>query len=470
MQDSTGQGALDRLCPAGVQNLLDIFAEAGVGAYPVGGCVRDALMGRTPHDWDIAVTCPPDRTVALCAAAGLRTVPTGIAHGTVTVLVPAPAGGRMPVECTTCRTETGYSDGRHPDSVAFSDRIQDDLSRRDFTVNAMAAERDAAGHFRVLDLFGGLDDLAGRIIRCVGDPERRLREDALRVLRGVRFSVRLGFEPEPDTRAALIRCAPELAHISGERVREELRGILTSPDPDRGVAMLYRLGLAPYVLPRPSGAAESLAQRGGFARLDGFPSRLAALLWGLSEPDLEADLRRLRLSGEETQRVRARLALAGEWRMIYFFSSFSQASAAPSRYWAGELPGAALPLPEAARRLRARLGEDALPALAVRQGYAAVPAGLAEAVRRSADADDPVTLKQLALHGSHLPALGVPAGRETGRVLAFLLDSVLRDPSCNTPAALAALVRGRTAAEPAAEPEEAGEESEKGAVKKHRVP
>ena len=118
MQDSTGQGALDRLCPAGVQNLLDIFAEAGVGAYPVGGCVRDALMGHTPHDWDIAVTCPPDRTVALCAAAGLRTVPTGIAHGTVTVLVPAPAGGRMPVECTTCRTETGYSDGRHPDSVA----------------------------------------------------------------------------------------------------------------------------------------------------------------------------------------------------------------------------------------------------------------------------------------------------------------------------------------------------------------
>ena len=286
MQDSTGQGALDRLCPAGVQNLLDIFAEAGVGAYPVGGCVRDALMGRTPHDWDIAVTCPPDRTVALCAAAGLRTVPTGIAHGTVTVLVPAPAGGRMPVECTTCRTETGYSDGRHPDSVAFSDRIQDDLSRRDFTVNAMAAERDAAGHFRVLDLFGGLDDLAGHVIRCVGDPERRLREDALRVLRGVRFSVRLGFEPEPDTRAALIRCAPELAHISGERVREELRGILTSPDPDRGVAMLYRLGLAPYVLPRPSGAAESLAQRGGFARLDGFPSRLAALLWGLSEPAL----------------------------------------------------------------------------------------------------------------------------------------------------------------------------------------
>ena len=356
----------------------------------------------------------------------------------------------MPVECTTCRTETGYSDGRHPDSVAFSDRIQDDLSRRDFTVNAMAAERDAAGHFRVLDLFGGLDDLAGRVIRCVGNPERRLREDALRVLRGVRFSVRLGFEPEPDTRAALIRCAPELAHISGERVREELRGILTSPDPDRGVAMLYRLGLAPYVLPRPSGAAESLAQRGGFARLDGFPSRLAALLWGLSEPDLEADLRRLRLSGEETQRVRARLALAGE------------------------LPGAALPLPEAARRLRARLGEDALPALVVRQGYAAVPAGLADAVRRSADADDPVTLKQLALHGSHLPALGVPAGRETGRVLAFLLDSVLRDPSCNTPAALAALVRGRTAAEPAAkpaaEPEEAGEESEKGAVKKHLVP
>ena len=416
MHETAASEALDRLCPNGVRQLLDMFGAAGVGAYPVGGCIRDVLMGGIPHDWDIAVTCPPDKTVALCTAAGLRTVPTGIAHGTVTVLVPAPAGGYMPVECTACRTETGYSDGRHPDSVAFSDRIQDDLSRRDFTVNAMAAERDAAGHFRVLDLFGGLDDLRAGVIRCVGDPDRRLREDALRVLRGVRFSVRLGFEPEPETRAALTRCAPGLAHISGERVREELRGILSSPDPDRGVLLLYGLGLAPYVLPCPSGAAESLAHQGGFAKLDGFLSRLAALLWGLSEPDLAADLRRLRLSGEEEHRVRARLALSGE------------------------LPEAALPLPEAARRLRARLGEEVLPALAVRQGYAAVPPGLAAAVRRSADADEPVTLKQLALHGCDLPSLGIPAGKATGRALAFLLDAVLCDPSRNTPAALAVLL------------------------------
>ena len=378
MRTANASEKLDTLCPPAVRGLLDLFAEAGIGAYPVGGCVRDALMDRVPHDWDIAVTCLPERTAELCADAGLRTVPTGLAHGTVTVLVPGADGVRMPVECTTCRTEGGYSDGRHPDSVAFSDSIRDDLSRRDFTVNAMAAERDGTGHFRILDLFGGLDDLNGRIIRCVGDPELRLREDALRVLRGVRFSVKLGFDPEPFTRAALTRCAPGLSHISGERVREELRGILTSPDPDRGVALLYGLGLAPYVLPCPSAAAEGLAGRGGFARAEEYESRLACLLWGL---------------------------------------------------------------PEAARRLRSRLGGEALPALTVRAGYAAVPPGLPEAVRRSEAAGEPVTLRELALHGSDLPPLGVPAGCAVGRTLNLLLDAVLLDPSLNTPASLAELVR-----------------------------
>ena len=417
MRTANASEKLDTLCPPAVRGLLDLFAEAGIGAYPVGGCVRDALMDRVPHDWDIAVTCLPERTAELCADAGLRTVPTGLAHGTVTVLVPGADGVRMPVECTTCRTEGGYSDGRHPDSVAFSDSIRDDLSRRDFTVNAMAAERDGTGHFRILDLFGGLDDLNGRIIRCVGDPELRLREDALRVLRGVRFSVKLGFDPEPFTRAALTRCAPGLSHISGERVREELRGILTSPDPDLGVALLYGLGLAPYVLPCPSAAAEGLAGRGGFARAEEYESRLACLLWGLPEADLQADLRRLRLSSAEEQRVRARLSLQRDF------------------------PCAGMPLPEAARLLRSRLGGEALPALTVRAGYAAVPPGLPEAVRRSEAAGEPVTLRELALHGSDLPPLGVPAGCAVGRTLNLLLDAVLLDPSLNTPASLAELVR-----------------------------
>ena len=411
---------LDRLCPTAVRNLLDRFAEAGVGAYPVGGCVRDALMGCVPHDWDMAVTCPPEETAALCETAGFRVIPTGIAHGTVTVLVPEPDGATLPIECTTCRTEGGYSDGRHPDRVCFSERIEDDLSRRDFTVNAMAAERDGTGHFRVLDLFGGLDDLSKGVIRCVGDPETRLREDALRVLRGIRFSVRLGFEPEAGTRAALRSCGPGLVRISGERVREELRGILMSPDPDRGVMWLYDLELVPYIVPYPSPDAGRLAQRGGFSVLDGFESRLAAMLWGISGSELTADVGRLRLSGTEMRRVRARLS-AADWK-----------------------PDPTMAVPELARRLRARLGDEAWSTLSVRQGYEPLPpelSGLADAVRRSAAAREPVTLGELALSGHDLAALGVPAGAATGRVLARLLDEVLRDPSRNTPEALAEIVR-----------------------------
>lgn len=431
---------LDRSCPPAVHALLDCLAAAGVGAYPVGGCVRDSLMGRVPHDWDIAVTCPPEQTVALCAAAGWQTVPTGLEHGTVTVLVPDGAGdpaARLVIECTTCRTEIGYSDGRHPDRVAFSERIQDDLSRRDFTVNAMAAERDPAGHFHIIDLFGGQADLRAGVIRCVGDPERRLREDALRVLRGVRFSVKLGFRPEPATRAALHLCAPGLARVSGERVREELRGILLSPDPDGGVRMLYELSLTPHILPHPAPVALSLASCGGFAGiLCGscpedpdflFASRLAALLWGLDQPSLEADLARLRLSNAISDRVRARLTLA-TWR-----------------------PEPAMPLPEAARRLRARLGSEALPALELRRVYASAtsPADasllssldeLARAVALSASLRDPVLPSDLALSGRDLIALGVPPGRAVGRALSRLLDAVLRDPSLNTRDALSRLV------------------------------
>lgn len=433
----SGQARLDALCPPAVHALLDCFAAAGVGAYPVGGCVRDSLMGRVPHDWDVAVTCPPEQTAALCKAAGWQIIPTGLVHGTVTVLVPS-GGERMAIECTTCRTETGYSDGRHPDHVAFSAHIRDDLSRRDLTVNAMAAERDPAGHFRIIDLFGGQDDLRAGVIRCVGDPERRLREDALRVLRGVRFSVKLGFCPEPATRAALCRCAPGLSQVSGERVREELRGILISPDPDRGVRMLYELGLMPYILPVPSPAASALAEAGGFGALAGagaptdtddrFVSRMAALLWGLDETARKADLERLRLSNADARRVCARLALA----------AFR--------------PDPTMPLPEIARRLRARLGEEAYPALALRRAYGAVepPVELAllalldellREVALSAAHRDPVTVGELALSGRDLTALGIPPGREMGQVIAALLDAVLQDPARNTRETLESLAR-----------------------------
>ena len=163
--------------PAYLAPLLSLFASHGEAAYPVGGCVRDTLMDIPPHDWDVAVTTIPHDTMAICHAAGYRTVPTGLKHGTVTVLV-GEEKPRMPIECTTCRTEGGYSDGRHPDAVAFTGRIEDDLSRRDFTVNAMAFTH-AEGGLSVLDLFGGQDDLKSRIIRAVGDPDTRFTEDTM---------------------------------------------------------------------------------------------------------------------------------------------------------------------------------------------------------------------------------------------------------------------------------------------------
>ena len=206
------------LIPAHVHTILRLFASHGEHAYPVGGCVRDTLMGIPPHDWDVAVTTPPEVTAAICEEAGFRTIPTGIRHGTITVLVPHSGtptdrdGGYDLIECTTCRTEGGYSDGRRPDGVSFTGRITDDLSRRDFTVNAMAFDCLSEGHsaeeqeLSVLDLFGGRKDLENRVIRAVGDPDTRFLEDGLRLLRAVRFAVR----PDRRSKRARMRllCVP----------------------------------------------------------------------------------------------------------------------------------------------------------------------------------------------------------------------------------------------------------------------
>lgn len=204
--------------PAPVLACTAALRAAGHEAYPVGGCVRDLLLGRTPGDWDIATSAKPEETMALFS----RTLPTGLRHGTVTVLL-----GDMALEVTTFRRESGYSDGRHPDSVTFDAGLTDDLSRRDFTMNAMALAEDGA----LLDPFGGRQDLAARLIRCVGDPDRRFREDGLRLLRAVRFAAQLDFTLEPGTAAALEGNAGGLEQVSGERIKAELEKILLSPRP-----------------------------------------------------------------------------------------------------------------------------------------------------------------------------------------------------------------------------------------------
>ena len=201
--------------PEAVREILEKLESAGYEAWCVGGAVRDLLLGREPGDWDAASSAPPEAVLDLFGADAL---PTGLRHGTVTVKT---AGGRG-VEVTTFRCDGTYSDRRRPDRVTFTSSLEEDLARRDFTVNAIALSRRGD----LADPFGGRADLAGRVLRAVGEPERRFGEDALRILRGLRFASRLGFALETGTAAALRRCAPLLGEIAPERVREELTGIL----------------------------------------------------------------------------------------------------------------------------------------------------------------------------------------------------------------------------------------------------
>lgn len=403
-------------CPSHLYPLLALFAAHGEHAYPVGGCVRDILRGVQPQDWDVAVTTAPDATVAICEAAGYRTVPTGIKHGTVTVLLPLngdPAdrdGAYEPVECTTCRTEGSYSDGRHPDSVAFTDRIEDDLSRRDFTINAMAlTQGEEPDTLTVLDPFGGQTDLTRGIIRCVGDPDTRFAEDALRMLRAVRFAVRLGFAMEEETRAAIQRQSEGLSRISRERIGEEFGKILCSSDPERGVVLLRELGLLSHVLP----ASHDIRDAGRLAELPAIPAlRLACLLRHAPAEAIEGDTAALRLPNAARRDVRVlthactlRLPVtprgAREWRHI------NGALAVPALLvcLAGTVPGTP-----------AHVAYERLLAL----------------VERSEASDEPVNMDHLAIGGRDLIALGFKPGRLLQDILCDLLELVWEDPEKNT--------------------------------------
>ncbi len=196
-------------------SVLQRLHEAGYEAYVVGGCVRDAMMGLTPHDFDVTTAATPEETEKVFC--GFRVVETGIKHGTVTVL-----SDGNPVEITTFRVDGEYLDGRHPESVSFSKNLGDDLSRRDFTINGMAYSPESG----LVDLFGGMEDIKRGVIRCIGDAKKRFSEDALRILRALRFASVLGFEIENDTAAAIRELYPTLGLISNERIFAELKRML----------------------------------------------------------------------------------------------------------------------------------------------------------------------------------------------------------------------------------------------------
>lgn len=421
--------SITRTCPPHLRLLLALFSAHGERAYPVGGCVRDTLMHIPPHDWDVAVTTTPEETERLCRAAGYRTIPTGIQHGTVTVLVPhsgRPAdreGGYDLIECTTCRTEGGYSDGRHPDAVSFTGRIEDDLSRRDFTVNAMAftlgeGENVLDAEPAVLDLFGGQTDLRNRLIRAVGDPDLRFTEDALRLMRAVRFAVKLGFSLEPGTYEAMLRQAAGLARISRERISDEFQKILISPEPERGVELLAETGLMPYVLP---GGFSPEGVRGMASLPAEFTLRMACLQWGLPEESTVAqNLAGLRLSNAVRKDILTLLR-------------------------AGSMDVMATPV--CARRWRHAFGGLALPALAVRRAACAEPCdetdALAVLVAASAEKQEPVCISDLAVNGRDLMELGYAKGRILQELLTELLGAVWENPEKNTRDGLLSLIKAK---------------------------
>lgn len=203
--------------PSQIEYMLKKLGDNGYEAYLVGGCVRDFLLGKTPDDYDITTSALPEETMKVFC--GDRVIPTGLKHGTVTVLY-----GGASAEVTTYRTETTYSDGRHPDKVEFSLNIRDDLCRRDFTVNAMAMDLDG----NIVDLYGGREDLENKVIRAVGNPTERFCEDALRILRAFRFASKLGFDIENETLSAATALAPRLSLVSRERIFAELEKLICS--------------------------------------------------------------------------------------------------------------------------------------------------------------------------------------------------------------------------------------------------
>lgn len=393
----------------------------GASAYMVGGCVRDRLLGRPVKDVDIATSALPEDVQALFE----RTEPTGLAHGTVTVIV-----GGHPFEVTTFRSESGYSDGRRPDAVRFIADIKEDLARRDFTVNAMALTRDG----ELVDPFGGERDLADGILRAVGDARERFREDALRMLRAVRFAAEYGLAVEPATWEAIRDMAPRIGVIAIERVRMELERITEGADPARGFQLLAESGLArhfktPLPLDRmPENPREAL---GGLAELAEATARWVRLfaVLGIGAAEAAGLMRRLTFSRRK----------AGEVADVLAF-------AAGGADFAGRTDGGA---ERAFKRLVLSRGRRAAERwLAV----LAVTPGADPAFRRAAERwlrDMPAAaLGELAIGGRDLLAAGLPAGPALGRLLDGLLERVALDGLPNERESLLAAARDM-AGEPA---------------------
>lgn len=384
--------------PYDAEWIIGRIREHGFEAFAVGGCVRDSVLGRKPEDWDITTSARPEEVKAIFS----RTVDTGLEHGTVTVLKNGSG-----YEVTTYRIDGEYRDARHPDSVTFTSNLNEDLKRRDFTINAMAYSHETG----IVDPFGGLSDLEAGIIRCVGRPEDRFSEDALRILRAIRFSAQLGFSIEEQTMAAIIALAPNLIHVSRERVQVELTKLLLSAYPER-MLLVHETGIDRYVTDEFEGVFE-YREAGNGAWLEGLKKLPAqkSLRWAgflrYVPPDTVAKiLRGLKLDNETISSAKAMTAAFQEPLIC---------------------------TPENVRRRLSQMTEDqfkgSLSLLELEQG--AQVEQIWETYRGIVKNGDCVRLRDLAVGGADLIRAGMKPGKELGDTLNQLFNLVLEHPEYN---------------------------------------
>lgn len=392
----------------GAAELLDTLHRAGYAAYVVGGCVRDSLLGPTPHDWDLCTSALPQQVMELFGAQ--RCIPTGLQHGTVTVK----QSGAL-YEITTFRTEGTYTDGRHPDEVHFVPDVREDLARRDLTINAMAYNEKEG----LVDPFGGQADLQSGIVRAVGVPRQRFTEDALRILRLYRFAARFGFAIDPPTAQAAQELCAHLDCVSVERIEEELAKLLSAPAPAAYLDKKILLVILPELSSEALAAAKPVVDACP-AGAENLPIRLAALLLSLGEDGIRRTLKRLRCSN----------ALIEEAAVLVREA----------------VPGVPVSLNIYARRLLGKYNlctvqRIAALGTALQSERAADFAALSE-LAEQLDADGVCCrVSQLAVNGRDLMAAGIPAGPGIRKVLEALLDGVIREEYPNERQALLAAVQ-----------------------------
>ncbi len=425
--------------PEAAEEIIARLKRRGYEAFAVGGCVRDSIMGRKPEDWDITTSALPQQVKEVFR----RTIDTGIQHGTVTVMK-----GGVGYEVTTYRIDGEYRDGRHPSSVSFTENLKEDLRRRDFTINAMAYSHETG----LVDEFGGMEDMAARRIRCVGDPMERFTEDALRILRAIRFSAQLDFVIEEKTLEAISLIAPNLAKVSRERVQTELTKLLLSPHPEK-IRQVYETGISPYVSPafhrlcvdesRQLRPGESHHLRLDGIRINGRLPKKKHVRWAVFLKDASAAeavevLRDLKLDNDTINRVRTlnpwinRPVEPVEIKLRQVMSLMEP-----------ELFDDLLDIWEVLEEPETCQGNGRAQSEICQGKSQGISAERREAVRRIRQRGDCVSLKELAVSGRDLMAAGMKPGKAVGATLQYLLSQVLEDPEKNKKDVLLALAAER---------------------------